>query len=127
MPFNFCCIQELPLRRIENRPLCDGICQCRRRSFDAERISIGPSETRTDEYRRQVVVAEFAVRGKGALDVGSRDRRSRAVGEREPNGALERQRFRLAARCNHHYGREQRKQNCKTTKSPQTEVTHCTL
>src|SRR6202795_3061300 len=72
MPFNFCRMQELPLRRIENRTLCDGVCQCRCGSFDAEGVSIGPAETRTDEYRRQVVVANFAVGGKGSLDVGSR-------------------------------------------------------
>src|SRR5260370_7965389 len=99
MPFDLCGMKEPALRRIENRTLCDGICQCRCGSFDAEGISIGPAETRTDEYRRQVVVAEFAVGGKGPLYIGSRNRRSRALRERDPNGALERQRLGLAAAC----------------------------
>jgi len=99
MPVNFRGTQELALRRVEDRTLRDDICQRRSRPFDAERVSIGPANARTNEQLGHEVVADFAVGGEGALHLGSGNRRSRTVREREPDGAIERQRFSLAAGC----------------------------
>src|ERR1035438_16929 len=92
---------------VEQRALRDDIHEGRRRAFDAERVSIGPAESRTDDQLRYEVIAEFPVGGKAALYVGIRNRRTRAVRERQPDGALERQRFSLAARRENQYGRSE--------------------
>jgi hypothetical protein len=59
-----------------------------------------------------VVVAEFAVRGEGALHVGIGNRRSGAVRKREPDSAIERQRLSVAACCHSQEDRKKGEQIC---------------
>ena len=98
MPLCFCRTQKLPLRRIEHRTLRHRIGQRSDKSFDAERVAdLRPSKSGTDKNLQDVSGAvQFAIRGQSTLHIGIGNCRSSAVREREPDGALEGQRFGIA-------------------------------
>jgi hypothetical protein len=101
VPFGFRSIRELPLRKVKDRTLDDRIRKSRRRSVDAEGESIGFAEPGTNHELRHVGVVDFPVGSKGPLHIGVRNRRTRAVGKGEPNGAIESYGFSVAGRCGH--------------------------
>ena len=81
------------LGRIEDRTLRSDGDQRRSGALDGEREAVGIAQAGTGDKLRDAVVAELVVGGDGALDIGLRDGRSRAVRQGKPDGALERQGF----------------------------------
>ena len=74
-----------------------------------------------------IIVAEFAIRRKGALHVGIGNRRSRAVRKREPNSAIEGQRLGLAACCHSQEDGKKGEQICEAQPPRQSEFHLVTL
>ena len=92
-PVRFGGADKIPQRRIEYGRLAIEVDNRRRRAFQAQRVSPGLSQPGAQNELGDVLVPRLAVGSKDALLIGIGRSRGGAVGQRQFDGALERQRL----------------------------------